>query len=382
MLDRDSSHSATGIRNDSISDVINMSKKISWLGAIFGALVLTGAGCIQFSGSAKGPMGIFRSNDAVETWQQKNVLLTAQGVKSLATAKVYKIYTDPSDAKALYMGTRGQGLYYSYDSGETWSVSAAMAGKYIYGLTVDPRDKCTIYTSDGPHIFKTTDCQRNWELLFTEERPTQRFVALVSDISDSKIIYGAQAGGDVFRSKDGGQSWRIIKRFNFELRHLTADPQNPHRLYAASYNQGLYRSDDGGENWTNISGGLANFSDSLTFNRLVLNPAQKDSLFWISKYGILRSEDAGATWSDIQLLTPPGSVNIYSFALNQKNPLEMYYTGTILGEKNENVRSTLYKTVDGGKNWVTKKLPTNTIPVELLVHKENGKVIFLGFTTL
>ena len=359
-----------------------MNKKIKLLLILLSALVLTGASCIQFSGSAKGPMGVFRSNDAVETWQQKNVLLTAQGVKSLGTAKVYKIYTDPSDAKALYMGTRGQGLYYSYDNGETWAASAAMAGKYIYGLTVDPRDKCTIYVSDGPHIFKTTDCQRTWNLLFTEERTTQRFVALAVDNSDSKIIYGAQLGGDVFRSKDGGQSWRIIKRFNFELRHLTVDPQNQNRLYAASHSSGLYRSDDNGENWTNTSDGLANFSDSLTFNRLVLNPAQKDGLFWISKYGILRSEDAGATWADIQLLTPPGSVNIYSFAINQKNPLEMYYTGTILGEKNANIRSTLYKTTDGGKSWITKKLPTNTIPVDLLVHKENGKMIFLGFTTL
>ena len=359
-----------------------MTKKISWLGAILGALVLTGVGCIQFSGGTKGLMGVFRSNDGAETWQQKGALPTAQGVKNLASAKVYKIYTDPSDANALYMGTRGQGLYYSYDNGETWQTSVAMAGKYIYGLTVDPRDKCVIYVSDGQHIFKTADCQRSWELLFTEERPTQRFVALASDFSDSKIIYGAQLGGDVFRSKDGGQSWRIIKRFNFELRHLAADSQNPRRLYAASLNQGLYRSDDGGENWTSISAGFANFNDSLTFYRLILNPAQKNSLFWVSKYGILRSDDAGATWREITLLTPPGSVNIYSFGINPKNQLEMYYTGTILGEKNENVRSTLYKTVDGGKSWVTKKLPTNTIPVDLLVHKENGKIIFLGFTTL
>ena len=352
------------------------------LSGMLAALVLTGAGCIQFIGSAQGPMGMFRSADAGETWLQKSVLLTVQGVKSLAGAKVYKIFTDPSDPKALYMGTRGQGLYYSYDAGETWNSSAAMAGKYIYGLSVDPRDKCAIYVSDGPHIYKTTDCQRTWDLLFTEERPNQRFVDLANDYSDSKTIYGAELGGDIFRSKDGGNSWRIIKRFGFELRHLVADPQNPRRLYAAAYNQGLYRSDDGGDNWESVSKGFENFSVSLTFYRLVLNPAQKDSLFWISKYGILRSNDAGATWNDIKLLTPPGSVNIYGFALNPKNPAEMYYTGTILGDKNQNVRSTLYKSVDGGVNWVTRKLPTNTIPVDMLVSRENGKTVFIGFTTL
>ena len=207
-------------------------------------------------------------------------------------------------------------------------------------------------------------------------------MALAVDNSDSKIIYGAQLGGDIFRSKDGGQSWRIIKRFGFELRHLTADPFNPRRLYAATYNQGLYRSDDGGDNWVSANAGFENFNDSLTFNRLVLNPAQKDSMFWISKYGILRSDNAGASWTDIKLLTPPGSVNIYAFALNPKNPAELYYTGTILGDNNKNVRSTLYKSVDGGVNWVTRKLPSNTIPVDMLTSRENGKVLFLGFTTL
>jgi photosystem II stability/assembly factor-like uncharacterized protein len=327
-------------------------------------------------------MGVFRSADAGETWVAKTVLLTAQGVKSLSGAMVYKIYTDPSDPKALYMGTRGQGLYYSYDSGDTWQATAAMAGKYIYALSVDPRDKCTIYVSDGQNIYKTADCQRTWDLLFSETRTTQRFVALAVDSNDSKVVYGAELGGDVFRSKDGGQSWRIIKRFNFELRHLVVDPLNSNRLYAAAYSQGLYRSDDGGENWISAGNGFEKYNDSLTFNRLVLNSAQKDSLFWISKYGILRSDDAGMTWNEIKLLTPPGSVNIYGFAFNPKNPQEMYYTGTILGDNNKNVRSTLYKTADGGVNWVTRKLPTNTIPVDLLTSRENGKVLFLGFTTL
>src|SRR3989344_2374266 len=121
-----------------------MHKKIQLLLGLLSALVLTGAGCIQFVNSAQGPMGVFRSADAGETWVSKSTLLTAQGVKSLAGAKVYKIFTDPGDPKALYMGTRGQGLYYSYDSGDTWQATAVMAGKYIYGLSVDPRGQCTV----------------------------------------------------------------------------------------------------------------------------------------------------------------------------------------------------------------------------------------------
>ncbi len=360
-----------------------MSKKIYILASMVFATVLMGASCVSFTGgSAVGPMGVFMSADGGENWVQKNTLVTSQGAKSLAAAKVYKIFTDPSDPKALYMGTRGQGLYYSYDSGATWLASPFMDKKFIYALAVDPKDKCNIYVSDGQHIYKTADCQRSWQLLFTEERPTQRFVALATDHSDSKIIYGAQIGGDVFRSKDGGVSWRIIKNFNFELRDLVIDRSNPKKLYAASYSQGLYRSDDGGESWINISNGFDSFAGSYNFYRLVLNPIDKDSLFWVSKYGILRSNDAGATWSDLKLLTPPGSVNIYGFAINPKNLSEIYYTGTILNDSNKNVRSTLYKSVDGGVNWVTRKLPTNTIPTDLLMTRDGSKNIYLGFTAL
>jgi len=357
-----------------------MPKKIYLLAGIFSVFILTGVSCIQLGGSAQGPVGVFRSDDGIETWKPKNILPTSQGIKSIAGVKSYRFFTDPSDKNALYLGSRGQGLYFTYNNGETWQATDALTGKFIYALTVDPKDKCNIYASDGRHVFKTTDCMRTWNLMFTEERPTQRFTSLAIDYGDSKTIYGALAGGDVYRSRDGGLSWRIINRFNFELRDLLADPQNPKRLYLASYRNGLFRSDDSGDTWQYLNAGFKDFSDSLSFNRMALNPAQKDSLFWVSKYGILRSNDAGATWTDLKLLTPPGSVNIYGFAMNPNNQKELYYTGSILNEKNQNVRSTLYKSVDGGVNWVTKKLPTNTIPVGILINSEKDNVVSMGFS--
>ncbi len=360
-----------------------MSKKIYLLSAVLSVITLMGASCISFTGgAAAGPMGLFMSADGGDSWVQKNTLLTAQGSKSLAGAKVYRIFTDPSDPKALYMATRGQGLFYSYDSGQTWSAFAAMDKKFVYALSVDPKDRCTIYVSDGPNIYKTVDCGREWKIVFTETRPSQRMVALANDYANPSIIYAAEIGGDVLRSKDGGASWRIIKNFNFELRELMTDKFNPQRIYAAAYAGGLYRSDDSGATWVQAGGNFQNFSGSSSFYRLVLHPTQRDSLFWISKYGILRSEDAGSSWSEIKLLTPPGSVNIYGFAIDPKNLSEIYYTGTILNDSNSNVRSTLYKSVDGGVNWVTKKLPTNTIPTDLLISKDSGKNIFIAFTSL
>jgi len=357
-------------------------RKIYWLAALGAVMLFTGAGCINFGSTAQGPMGMFRSSDKGETWKEINTYPTSKGIVSLAGIKVYDVHADPNDINAYYLATRGQGLYYTYNNGDSWQTVGELGGMFVYALAVDTKDKCTIYVSDGQHIYKTVDCTRSWQLVYTEERPTQKLIALAVDYGNNATIYGAEANGEILISNDAGRSWRTEKRFGFELKDLIADPNQPKRLYAAAYRQGLWRSDDSGVSWTDLSGGLNNYSDAKNFYRLVLNPAQNNSLFWISKYGILRSDNAGATWNELKLLTPPGSVNIYGFGMNPSNQREMYYTGTILGENNKHVRSTFYKTSDGGVNWVTKKLPTNTIPIIMWVHPKNNSTLFMGFTIL
>ena len=358
-----------------------MYRKFIFLSTIVGALLLTGAGCLQFGSTpVVGPLGMFRSLDKGENWQQINSYPTPQGVKSLAGVKVYRVFLDPSDPNALYLATRGQGLFYSYNKGESWRAVDALAGTFIYGVAVDPQNKCVLYVTDGPRIYKTLDCGRTWKSIYTEQRPSERVVSLAVDFSNSHLIYAAFVGGDVLTSADGGVSWQAVKRFGFQIQHLVADPLQPGRVYVAAYQDGLFRSDDSGKTWIDLTGGLNGFSQSTNFYRLVLHPSKKDSLFWISKYGILRSDDAGTTWTDLKLLTPPGGVGIFSFAVNPGNDKEMYYAGTLLGEKNTNIRSTFYKTVDGGKTWVTKKLPSSAIPVTLNVHPTENGTLFMGFT--
>ena len=345
-------------------------------------LIIAGAGCIKLGGKGSGAMGVFATNDKGETWKPLMAYPTARGVESIAGLKTYKMHRDPSDPNAIYLATRGQGLFYTYNKGETWQSVSALANRFIYGFAVASDDSCTLYASDGPHVLKSTDCSRNWTIIYTEERPNQRFVSLAVDFHNNDIIYGALIGGDILVSKDAGRSWRVTKRFDFELQSLEADPFSGGNIFVASQRNGLYRSRDAGFTWIDLNAGLNNFNDSMNFYRLVLNPAQRDSLFWISKYGILRSNDSGVTWGDVKLLTPPGSVNIYAFAINPKNQNEIYYTGTILGSKNEHIRSTFYKTSDGGVNWITKKLPTNSIPIQFMMNPANTSQLFVGFTTL
>lgn len=359
-----------------------MRSKIISLASASMLLVLLGAGCLDFGGSAaQGPTGVFRSIDRGETWLPSAALPTPQGIKSIAGIDVFRMFNDPSDPNALYVGTRGQGLFYTYSKGEGWMRVDAFSGKFIYALAVDPQNKCVIYVSDGLHMYKTIDCSRTWQLVYTEERPTEHFVSIAVDFGNSKIVYAALVGGDIVASNDSGLSWHTVKRFGFQVQHLAADQLGAGRIYVASYHNGLYRSDDGGASWVDLSQPLNAFNESNYFYRLVVHPSRKNTVFWICKYGILRSDDAGTTWREIKLLTPPGSVNIYAFAINPQNEKEIYYVSTVLGEKNLPLRSTFYKSVDGGSTWVTKKLPTNSIPISIYLHPLEPNVLFLGFTS-
>ena len=346
-------------------------------------LIFLGASCVSFGGSkTSAGMGVYQSTDKGETWNPILAYPTVEGVKSLAGANVFRLHTDLGDPNAIFMATRGQGMFYSYNGGKSWNSFEKFAGQFIYGFAVSPTDRCTFYITNGPNIYKSVDCGRAWDLVYTEQRPNEKFIGLAVDFGNSDIVYGVNLNGDIFRSVDEGLSWQVVNRLGMQLRDVQADPLNPGRVYVASYKKGLVRSDDQGGSWTRLNEGLNEFSNGLNFYRLVLHPTQKDSLFWICKYGILRSDDAGQNWTDIKLLTPPGGVNIYAFNVSPSNENEMYYTGTILGKDNVHVRSTFYKTNDGGQNWVTKKLPTGSIPTSLLIHPENNSLLYLGFMQL
>jgi photosystem II stability/assembly factor-like uncharacterized protein len=145
-------------------------------------------------------------------------------------------------------------------------------------------------------------------------------------------------------------------------------------MYVATKEDGLYRTQDGGTTWEQLNKNLKEYSKALQYRRFYVHPTKSNIIYWISTYGILISTDSGTTWNPMPLITSPGSVDIYGFAINPNNDKEIYYTSTLKG------RSTFYKTLDGGENWVTEKLPSNQIPTLVYVHPEKGDLVYVGFT--
>lgn len=341
-------------------------------------IVLMGQGCVSLGGGGKtnsGPAGMFVSSDKGENWKQISQLPTLEGVKTLSSASVYRLVNDPGDPKAMYWLTRNEGLLYSYDEGRSWrTVEGPLSKGFVYAFAVHPKDRCTMFGTSGSEVYLSTDCTRSWKEVYREARANARIVALTFNPFSPHHMFMATSNGDLLESLDSGVSWSVVRRFNAQVAQIEADPHQEGLIYVASRSKGLFRSFDGGATWTDLEDALDNFSDAIEYRRFFLHPTISQTIYWISTYGILVSDDGGDSWAAMELITPPGSAQIYAFAINPANDDEIYYTATING------RSTLYKSADGGTRWVTERLPSRQLPTMLRVHPTDGNMLYLGFT--
>ncbi len=356
-----------------------MRKSISIIAVLCFAIFLTGASCVSLGGGGGettfGPAGMFLSQDKGESWQQIVALPTSAGVKNIANVSVYRLADDPQDPDAMYLTSRDNGLFFTYDNGASWQrpSDGSFASGYVYGVAVHPKNKCVLYATNGRQLYRSDDCSRHWTEMYRESRLDVVINSLAFNYFSPYQIYLSESNGDVLTSFDSGNSWNVVKRFGTRIYNIITNPLQEGLIYIATADDGLYRSDNGGVDWAPLAKGLTKFSGAMDYRRLALHAKNPNTVYWISTYGILRSDDKGDTWTAYNLLTPPGSASIYAFTVNPKNDNEIFYTATI------GARSTLYKSLDGGKSWITKKLPSGQVPVVLRAHPEKNNVLFLGF---
>ena len=120
-------------------------------------IFFVGAGCVSIVINLKLlAMWNLCSSDRGDSWQIISNLVTAEGIKSISNVNIYKIFTDPQDPQAMYLGTRENGLFYTYDGGRSWQrpASSAVSNGFIYSIAVHPQDKCTIMATNGDRFSK------------------------------------------------------------------------------------------------------------------------------------------------------------------------------------------------------------------------------------
>jgi photosystem II stability/assembly factor-like uncharacterized protein len=166
-------------------------------------------------------------------------------------------------------------------------------------------------------VIESTDGGASWARISKGLRNASR---LVLDPVNPNTLYAlaytqCDVGGfydycsAAFKSTDGGVSWyesnsalplgeRDLEPT--EINALAVDPENPRILYVALSNRTVYKSSDGGLTWK-ITGLKPKPGEEKSYhdNNLVLDPSDSKTLYVGYGNVVYKSTDGGATWVDI-----------------------------------------------------------------------------------
>jgi photosystem II stability/assembly factor-like uncharacterized protein len=156
--------------------------------------------------------------------------------------------------------------------------------------------------------------------------------ALAVDPANPAVVYMGTDTSGVFKSTNGGGSWRRSGMVEKPIFALVIDPTRPHFIFAATDGASgtLWKSKDNGASWNQRHDGIQN----LTVNALVVDPKAPDRLFCATSSGVFRSSDGGVKWQ------PAGLSGQVVNALIWHN-----------GELAAGVAGGLFVSGDGGAHW-------------------------------
>ncbi len=335
-------------------------------------LIFSATGCITLKKQAAAPSklgGAFFTDDRFETWKHRSQLMTpGETPGTIGGVDVYFMKFDPSDSDAIYVGTRADGLYYSYNGGLGWMKSERLPAGLVRDLAVDNKNKCRLYAAVDTRIFKSEDCARSWVQIYYTDNAEKLVTALAIDWYDPNVIYSGLSDGSVLKSENMGVSWRMVNQLKKRIFKIMVDPHDSRNVYVGVESTGLFKSMDKGETWQDLNKAMKDYKESKSYYDFDLSVTVKNMIIYANKYGLLRSLDGGDTWLEVKLLTPPASEIIYSLAIDPTNANYIYYS----------TNSAVYKTLDAGVNWVVKKTPTTRVASEIIVHPKEPAKIFVG----
>ncbi len=208
---------------------------------------------------------------------------------------------DPLNPATVYVTEYGQ-LLLSRDGGATWNrIGLPVEEGDRLEVAVDAVLPGRIYATGVRGLLISDDDGATWRLAGAKPTVERGVFAHPRRRSD---VFGLQVSTDsdgnpsssvIWRSSDGGRTWRTIEP-GLLLSRLRPDPRSPEALYGLSEN-GVFHSMDGGETWRNLEAGISG-----QWGDLATDPQVPGLLVVGSSIGhdgkIVASDDGGETWAE------------------------------------------------------------------------------------
>lgn len=278
--------------------------------------------------------------------------VTLDDVTSTAHVDQHAVWVDPSNPSRVYLGNDG-GFW--WQSGSQWQQSINLPITQFYAGTVDAtnpskmlggaQDNGTVKTETGPF---------GWAFILGGDG----FHCLVNSVNTNIVLaewqYCCDKSGVRRSTNNGGTfaatgGWSNTDRYNWNT-PICVSPRNPNTLLAGS--QRAYKSINTGGLWTPVSGDLSTNSGALvnynTISAVAISNADSNLFLAGTDDGkVWRSQNAGGAWEDITAGLPGRYVT--RVAADPLDPQVVYATFSGFGQDLHDPR--VFRSVDRGSNW-------------------------------
>ncbi|HVW20996.1 MAG TPA: hypothetical protein VHC86_07240 [Opitutaceae bacterium] len=283
--------------------------------------------------------------------------------------EIYHLKGSPADPRRIYAsqssGWFGQQIQRSDDGGESW---APVGNQFAY----DGIPGTHQWYDGTPHP---------WEF--------KRIWHLEPALDDPDTVYAGAEDAALFRSGDGGKSWRELSGLRGHgsgprwqpgaggmcLHTILIDPSDPRRIFIAISAAGAFRTEDGGLSWKPINRGLRSeyIPDPAAevghcVHRLALHPARPRVLFMQKHWDVMRSDDGGDSWREVSGNLPSD----FGFVIDvHAHEPDTVYVVPIKSDSEHyppEGKLRVYRSRSGGQEWepLTRGLPQADCYVNVL----------------
>lgn len=205
----------------------------------------------------------FRSRDGGKRWEMTTLIMPLK-CAGVSRPRMLTIAIDPDDSRHVWAGVEEGGLFRSRDAGDTWqrvdgTKPGQIANSDVHSIVILPGPPKTIAVMVVNALYTSTDDGQTWSETVPREKWGMYYARVLAQKpgSDNDLFLGIGDGTPgttslLMRSNDRGTSWTNAPfpvQPNSCLWAIGTNPADPNLVLAGTKYGNLFRSIDGGLSW-------------------------------------------------------------------------------------------------------------------------------------